>query len=93
MQEFEVKHNEELYRFEANLDGERAVIAYKKEADGTLNLWHTEVPEKYEGKGVGSRLVKKTLEQIKVSGNKIVPSCPFVAHYIERHPEYQSLIK
>lgn len=93
MQDFEVKNNEELSQFEADLNGEKAIIGYKTENDGALNLLHTEVPETYEGKGVGSGLVKQTLEQIKAAGNKIIPSCPFVAHYIERHPEYESLIK
>lgn len=93
MENFKVKNNEELSQFEAELDGEKALVGYRAEADGTLNLLHTEVPEKFEGKGVGSRLVKQTLEQIKAEGNKIVPSCPFVAKYIERHPEYESLVK
>ena len=46
-----------------------------------------------EGKGVGSQLVKQTLEQIKTTDKKIVPSCPFIAAYIKRHPEYESLVK
>lgn len=93
MENFEVKNNEELSQFEARLEaGEKALIAYRVEKDGTLNLLHTEVPPDYEGKGVGSRLVKQTLEQIKSEGNKIIPSCPFVAAYIERHSEYESLV-
>ncbi len=93
MEEMEVKFNEELSQFEMELDGEKAFIGFKKEKDGTLNLVHTEVPPDFEGKGVGSRLVKQTLEQIKATDKKIVPSCPFVAAYIKRHPEYESLVK
>ena len=89
----EVKFNEELSQFEMDLDGGKAFIGFIRERDGTLNLVHTEVPPEYEGKGVGSRLVKQTLEQIKTTDKKIVPSCPFIAAYIKRHPEYESLIK
>ena len=89
----EVRLNEELSQFEMDLDDGKAVIGFKKESDGTLNLVHTEVPPAYEGKGVGTRLVKQTLEQIKSTDKKIVASCPFVADFIERHPEYQSLVK
>jgi uncharacterized protein len=93
MENFEVKNNEELSQFEAELDGEKALVGYSKESDGTLNLVHTEVPAKFQSKGFGSELVKQTLEQIKAAGNKIVPSCPFIAAYLERHPEYESLVK
>lgn len=93
MDNLEVKNNEELYQFEAEIDGEKALIGYRLEDDETFNLLHTEVPEKFEGKGVGSALVKQTLEQIKDAGKKIIPSCPFVAAYIKRHSEYQELVK
>ena len=93
MNDLAVKNNEESSQFEAEMEGEKVLIAYRTESDGTLNLVHTEVPKKFEGKGVGGALVKKTLEQIKSSGNKIIPSCPFVADYIKRHPEYESLVK
>ena len=93
MKKMEVVFNEELSQFEMDLDGAKALIGFKKEMDGTLNLVHTEVPQEYEGKGVGSQLVKQTLEQIKTTDKKIVPSCPFIAAYIKRHPEYESLVK
>jgi predicted GNAT family acetyltransferase len=93
MEKMEVKFNEELSQFEMDFDGKKALVGFKKETDGTLNLVHTEVPPEFEGKGVGSQLVKQTLEQIKTTNKKIIPSCPFVAAYIKRHPEYESLVK
>lgn len=89
----QVKNNEQLSQFEIEVEGEKAFISYRQETDGTFNLRHTEVPEEFEGKGVGSRLVKQTLELIKADGNKIIPSCAFVAAYVKRHPEYESLVK
>ncbi len=88
-----VTHNEAHRRFEIDLDNKKALIQYKKQSEDTLNLFHTEVPKEFEGKGVGSQLVKQTLEQIKAEGKKIVPSCPFVAIYIKRHPEYNTMVK
>ena len=93
MKSLEVKNNQTKNQFEANLDGKTALIKYQKETDGTLNLFHTEVPDEFEGKGIGSRLVKNALEQIKAEGLKINPSCPFIAAYIKRHPEYENLVK
>ncbi len=93
MENLEVKNNQTKNQFEANLDGKTALIKYSKEDDGTLNLFHTEVPDEFEGKGVGSQLVKNALEQIKAADLKINPSCPFVANFIKRHPEYKNLVK
>lgn len=92
MENIEVKNNAENQQFAADLNGKKAFINYIKQEDGIFNLTHTEVPPEFEGKGVGSRLVKQTLEQIKAEDAKVIPSCPFVARYIERHPEYKSLI-
>lgn len=93
MQNLEVKNNKSKNQFEAILDGKTALIRYRKEADGTLNLFHTEVPDEFEGRGVGSQLVEAALEQIKADNIKINPSCPFVAAYIKRHSEYQDLVE
>ncbi len=93
MKNLEVKNNHSKNRFEASLDGKTALIKYRKEADGTLNLFHTEVPDEFEGRGVGGQLVKAALDQIKADNLKIIPSCPFVAAYVKRHPEYHDLVK
>lgn len=93
MENIRVENNQTKNQFEANLDGKTALLKYKKEADGALNLFHTEVPEEFEGRGVGGQLVRDALEQIKADNLKIIPSCPFVAAYIKRHPAYQNLVK
>jgi predicted GNAT family acetyltransferase len=54
-------------------------------------MTHTEVPPEFEGKGVGSQLVKGALEIVKNDGKRVRPLCTFVAAYIKRHPEYQPL--
>jgi len=93
MENLEVKNNQSKNQFEADLSGKTALIQYRREANGTLNLFHTEVPGEFEGKGYGSQLVKGTLEQIKADNLKINPSCPFIAAYLKRHPEYEDLVK
>lgn len=83
--------NEAQKQYEFHIDGEIARIEYIK-AQGKIFLTHTEVPEKFEGKGVGSALVRQVLEDVGRQGLGLVPLCPFVAAYINRHPEYSSLI-
>ena len=79
------------HRFELAMDGSTAFVEYT-EADGKLVLTHTEVPEALGGRGVGSKLVRGVLDEVRRSGRKIVAECPFVASFIERHGEYQDLL-
>jgi predicted GNAT family acetyltransferase len=54
---------------------------------------HTEVRQEYEGKGVGSALVQAGLDAVRTEGSRqVMPLCPFVKMWIERHPDYHSLV-
>ena len=55
-------------------------------------MMHTEVPEASEGQGFGATLAEAALEFARRDGAKVIPSCPFVAAYIERHPGYADLV-
>ncbi|MDZ7705475.1 MAG: GNAT family N-acetyltransferase [Trueperaceae bacterium] len=87
-----LRHNEAYKRFEAQLGSETAVASYMRVRD-TYIFTHTEVPDAFEGRGIGSRLVRYALEHVKAEGRSVAPLCPFVKGYIERHPEYKSLVK
>jgi len=84
--------NKDKKQYEFHLDDDLARIEYIK-AQGKIFLTHTEVPAKFEGKGIGSALVKQVLDDIQQKGLELVPLCPFVAAYINRHPEYNVLIE
>ncbi len=87
-----VRNNKQEHRFEMMLgEGEMALIQYRQAGEGVLTLTHAEVPEEFEGRGVGNALVKGTFELVRAEGLKIIPACPFVAAYLRRHPEYRSL--
>ena len=75
-----------------DIDGERAVAAYQREGD-TIVFTHTAVPPAIEGQGVGTRLIRAALDDARDEGLKVVPQCPFVRAYIERHPEYRDLLR
>ena len=89
MENLQVIHNAAASRFEMDIQGKKALIAYQKQGEDTYNLYHAEVPPEFEGRGYGSQLVKGALEQIKAEGKQFIPTCPFVAAYLYRHPEYQ----
>jgi len=51
----EIVDNIAMHRFEM-LIGDDIAVAYYQEQDGSVVLLHTEVPQRFSGQGVGSRL-------------------------------------
>ena len=87
----EVRDNPARHRFELEADGHLA-IAVDSLAPGVVPFIHTEVPDALAGRGIGSRLAKGALAQVRDRGLKVVPRCPFIRGYIEKHPEWQDLL-
>ncbi|THD70284.1 GNAT family N-acetyltransferase [Phenylobacterium sp.] len=83
--------NEQTHRFEAYLDGETAFAEYVLHG-GSMVLPHTQVPAAFEGRGVGSALATAALSYAREHGLTVKPSCPFIAGYIKRHPEWHPLV-
>jgi predicted GNAT family acetyltransferase len=79
-------------RYEIEVDGEVAGFLLYRREPGVLELVHTDVDPRFEGKGVGAALVQGALDDIRARGLKLRPFCPFVAKYIQRHPDYQDLV-
>ena len=88
-----VVDNPEKHRYEAR-DGDGSVLGFAAYQRGheVVVMTHTEVDDAQEGKGVGSRLVRGALDAVRDGGLKVMPSCPFVREYIERHEEYGDLV-
>jgi uncharacterized protein len=82
----------EASRYELRL-GDRVIgfAAYRRRNDRIVFI-HTEVDESYEGRGLGNRLANAALEDVRGKGLVVVPLCPFIARYIEEHPEYHELL-
>lgn len=88
----QVTNNSSASQFEIHVDGTVGTLAYS-DRDGKLYLIHTEVPKQLEGRGYAAALAKTALEYAKEQGLEVVPFCPFVRAYLQRHPEYASLVK
>jgi uncharacterized protein len=88
----DVVNNKAHHRYELVIDGRLAATYYKID-DGVATFIHTEVPPELGGQGVGSRLVKGALDQVRADGLKVIAQCPFVKAWIGKHPEYADLLK
>lgn len=86
-----VLDNKEKNRFEAEVEGSLAIIEYSVKP-GVLSLNHTEVPKELSGKGIATEMAEKVLLQIELRGLKIIPVCPFIKKYIDKHPEWKSIV-
>jgi len=86
-----VRDNAARSRFELDVDGGVAFINYTR-TNGARVLTHSEVPVALRGRGIGLQLVAGTLQMLRAQGEKLVPRCAFVVHFIERHREYADLL-
>ena len=87
-----VTDNAERERYEIHVDGSLAGFAEYRGHTDTRTFTHTEIDERFEGQGVGSRLVHDALEDARRQGLKVIPMCPFVKAYMSRHPETLDLV-
>ena len=88
-----VRENAERSRYEG-VDDSGAVagfVTYRRRGDRVV-FQHTEVDDAYEGQGIGSTLAKAVLDAAREDRLRVVPSCPFIKSYIDRHPEYADLV-
>jgi predicted GNAT family acetyltransferase len=65
--------------------------AYRDRPKG-LAFTHTEVFDEFEGQGLGSKLIAATLDDVRARGLEVLPICPFMKAYIERHADYVDLV-
>ena len=75
-----------------SVDGERAGRAEYLMREGRHVFVHTEVDERHAGAGLAAQLIRFALDDVRSSGGRIVPICPYVSAYIRRHPEYEDLV-
>lgn len=91
MADIDVINNEKDGRFEVHLDGQVAYAEYRRTGRGIL-FPHTEVPTAFEGKGIGGRIARAALDWARAEGQQVLPTCPFIAGWIRRHPDYHELV-
>jgi predicted GNAT family acetyltransferase len=87
-----VRDNEQAARFELVVDGELIGIADYRLRGDQMVMPHTEITPRRRGQGFGDVLVQGALDQIRPTGRTVIPSCWFVAQFIDTHPEYRDLL-
>jgi predicted GNAT family acetyltransferase len=82
----------EASRYELRIDERLVGFAAYRRKEGRIVFTHTEVEEPSEGRGFGTGLAAFALEDARQQGLEVVPLCPFIAHFIDEHPEFQGVV-
>jgi predicted GNAT family acetyltransferase len=93
MNNVEIHNNPSQNRYEIWADGKLAGYTRYVLRDGRIAFVHTKVYDSYEGLGLGSQLARAALDDARARGLLVMPYCPFIAGFIERHlDEYRDLV-
>ena len=88
----EVRHNADASRYEISQDGRVVGIAEYADRGGVLVFHHTEIDPPLRGGRLGAQLVEGALDDVRAHGRRIIPTCWYVAQFVEQHPDYGDLL-
>ncbi len=87
-----MRHVPDISRYEWVVDGQViGIVDYRQDGD-QLELHHTHTAPAHRGEGVAGKLVGAVLDDVRAHGQHVVPSCWYVAEYIDAHPGYRDLL-
>lgn len=87
-----IEHDSETHRFTLSVTTGTAVLSYTRAGPGVVELFSTYVPPGDRGRGVAARLVEAAVGYARSEGLRIIPTCWYVAHWMQRHPEHADLL-
>jgi len=85
----EVQHDKENKKFYITVNGKEAHMNYRHQDEATVEYHHTYSPPELRGGGVAGKVVRAALEWARSKNLKVIPTCPYVAGFVRRYPEYQ----
>lgn len=87
-----IRRNDIEHRFELLVGDELAAYVEMSGGHGTTELPHTYTMPAFRGRGLAAQVVNFALDDLSARGQIVLPTCWFVAEYIEAHPEFQHLL-
>lgn len=89
----EILHDPGGRRFYFSLPEGSGELTYEEPDPGVVELDHTWVDPQIRGHGYADLLARAALAWARAEGKRVVPLCPFVHHYIDRHPTEKELLR
>ena len=84
--------NPSASRFEVLIDGEVVGFADYVVRGDVVELPHTVVDRSVRGRGMAAILVERSLVSIRASGRTVLPTCWYVAQFIDTHAGYDEIL-
>jgi predicted GNAT family acetyltransferase len=91
--DIEVKDDPARHRFEIFVDGAPGGFAAYRVKDDVVVVTHSEVDPGFQGQGLGSELVRQSLDQLRDRAVRVVPACPFYARYVAKHHDWDDILE
>ncbi|MFG2117096.1 GNAT family N-acetyltransferase [Streptomyces sp. NPDC048718] len=79
------------HRYEIAVADQRAGLTAYRDRDDRRVFFHTEIDDAYAGRGLAGVLVEYALNDVRASGMRIVPVCPYVAKFLKKHEEFADI--
>ncbi len=86
-----IELNADEKRFETVVEGHLCELGFEL-ADNVIHINHVRVPKAVGGRGIAGNLTRHALDHARARGWKVVPNCPYVKTWIDRHREYAELV-
>ncbi|WP_375002488.1 GNAT family N-acetyltransferase [Aeromicrobium sp. CTD01-1L150] len=88
-----VRNVPEKHRYEIWIgEGLAGFAQYRLPDDQHVDFVHTEIDPAYGRRGLAAQLVADALADVRAQGKRIIPHCPYVAKYLQKHPGYEDLV-
>ena len=87
----EVKQVPQSSRFETTVDGKTSYLDYHL-SNGVITFIHAYTPPEIRGRGIAAQVAKYALDYARDNALRVIPQCPYIRDYMDKHPEYLSLM-
>ena len=87
----QVHHDQDEHRFVVAIDDAEAELTYRRVDEHVVDFDHTFTPPALRGQGVAGTLVRAGLAWAREQGLQVIPGCPYVAAFFDKHPEVADL--
>ena len=88
----EVEHEAERQRFIVRFPEGAGERVYRRTPAGALDLVHTGVDPKLRRRGIGASLVRAAFAYARANRLQVIPTCPFIARWLEKHPGEREVV-
>ena len=87
----EIINDKQGSRFVLDVNGQEVYVLYTEDKN-TMDLYSTYTPPQLRGQGLAAKVVLAAFEYAREKKLKVIPSCWYVRKFLEKHPEYESIV-